>query len=106
MPQHLIQLLIYLKATGKKRGFVMYEDRNTLEKIIVPINYDEENQRKIEEVFEWLRQVYKAYEDGLLPERVFQRRNKLCQNCPLQQVCWEVEGDGDIKIPKMVPPEV
>lgn len=104
-PAHLLQILTYLKATGKKRGFLLYENRNTLEVLVIPINFDEKNEAILENAFEWFRKVYKAWEDKTLPRRPFRSQAvKVCQACPLNKVCWEEKPEGTVKIEKMEVP--
>lgn len=101
-PAHLLQILTYLKATGKKKGFLLYENRNTLDVLIIEINFDEKNEKILEDAFNWFRLVYKAWEDQTLPMRPFRNQEvKLCQACPVNKVCWEDKPDGDVKLPKM-----
>lgn len=104
---HLLQLLIYLKATGKPRGFLYYENKNTQEFLIIPVEMNEKNQAILEEALDWMREVYANYEsdDDTLPTRPFQKRNKICQNCPLLDDCWNKNGPGVVDLPVMVVPK-
>lgn len=104
-PHHFIQLLIYLKATGKRRGFLLYQNRNDMRFCVIPVELDEANEAILEEVFGWMRRVYKAYEDNTLPQRPFRKHNKICQSCPLFEPCWSGEP-GEIKIEKMEIPKL
>lgn len=99
--QHLIQLLIYLKATGKKRGFILYENRNDQTITIIPVEMDARNEKILDDVLDWLREVYKAYENKQLPKQVFRRDNKICKSCPVQKICWDSDRGFDTQIPKM-----
>lgn len=101
MAQHLLQILIYLRATGKKRGFLLYENRNSLEFLIIPVEYDEKNEAILEAALEWMRTVYKAYQDKTLPKRPFSKKSKPCKSCPLWKVCWEEQPEGELVIPGM-----
>lgn len=100
---HLLQLLIYLKATGKPRGFLYYENKNSQEFLILPIEMNEKNEKILEDALNWMREVYANWEsDGdTLPKRPFQKRNKICQNCPLFDDCWNKNEDGTVLIPVM-----
>lgn len=104
-PHHFIQLLIYLKATGKKRGFLLYQNRNDMRFCVIPVELNEENEAILEEVFGWMRRVYSAYEDNTPPMRPFRKHNKICKSCPLFDKCWSGE-DGVIKIEKMEIPKL
>lgn len=98
-PQHLLQILIYMHATGVDHGFLFYENRNTLEFLVIPVMMTEKNRETLEECLEWLRTVRKAWEDKTIPQPVYQKRNKICQKCPVFDECWSLDK-GDLKIPK------
>jgi CRISPR/Cas system-associated exonuclease Cas4 (RecB family) len=55
------------------------------------------NREKIEVVIEWLREVYRAYDEGKLPERPYRSNSKECKDCPFTAWCKE-QPDGDIKL--------
>ena len=104
---HLIQLLIYLKATGIQRGFLLYVNKNDQTFVVIPVELDETNEKIIEDVFEWLRTTYKAYQDGVLPQRPFRKSketglpsNNICRNCPVQKACF-AGPEGTVLIPLM-----
>lgn len=104
---HLLQILTYLKATGKKKGFLLYENRNTLQVLIMEINFDEKNEQILENALEWMREVYRAWEEQTLPKRPYRSQTvKVCQECPLNKVCWEETPEGVIKIEKMEVPQL
>ncbi len=99
---HLIQLLIYLKATGATRGVFLYENKDTQEALFLLVELGDDNEKLIEYVFEWLREVRKAWEDQTPVARPTKRRNAvLCKTCPLYDACWDQVEDGEIKIPVM-----
>lgn len=101
-PAHLLQILIYLKATGKEKGFLLYENRNTLEVLVIPVEFNQTNEKILEDVFEWMRLVHKSWEDRVLPKRPYRSQTvKVCADCPLNKVCWEETPEGDVKLPKM-----
>lgn len=101
-PNHLFQILIYMKATGKQKGFLMYENRNDLNILVLEVDFSEANEAILENALEWMRLVYKSWQDRELPKRAFRAQTvKVCQNCPVNKVCWEELPDGDVKLPKM-----
>lgn len=107
MATHLIQVLIYMKATGKKKGFLLYENKNDQTFVVIPVDFNKTNEELLEEVFVWLRLVRKSWEEQQLPIRPFRSQSgKVCQACPLNKVCWEDEPEGVIKIAKMEVPKV
>jgi CRISPR/Cas system-associated exonuclease Cas4 (RecB family) len=104
---HLIQLLTYLRALNKKRGFLLYLNKNDQTVCVIPVELDETNEKIIEEVFEWLRTTRAAWEAGTLPMRPFRKNketglpeNKVCRECPVKRDCF-AEGEGVVKIARM-----
>ena len=102
---HLLQILTYMKILGIKNGFVLYENKNTQEILIIPVSMNERNEKVINEVFDWLRSVRKLFDDGILPMRGFTKSNYACKGCPVKDVCWKELGDGDVEIATLVPPK-
>lgn len=108
-PYHLYQILLYLKATNKKKGFLLYENKNDQSILIIPVEMDDFNEKVIEDALQWLRDVYANWETGQdgvnLPERPkgWSRRNKNCKGCPVFAECWDNLPDGNVK---MLPMEV
>ncbi len=96
---HVIQVLIYMHITGLP-GFVMYQNSNSRELLVFPIDMDEDLLNK---TLDWLKQVYDAYKADKLPVRDLyaygSKPSKECQNCPVRKVCAELPS-GDIKIGK------
>ena len=101
MAQHLYQVLIYLKATGKKNGFLLYENKNDNSYTVIPVEYNEKNEKILQEALDWLTKVYENWESGKLPERPFTQRNKICKGCPVFNECWSGEP-GVVRIDPMV----
>lgn len=98
---HMIQILIYMYVLEAPSGFFLYENKNTHEILIIPVYMDDENKRLVEDTFEWMRNVRKAWEDRVLPMRPFTKKSKECKDCPVKAVCWEGnkygDGDADVK---------
>lgn len=103
---HLIQLLIYMRATGKQKGFFYYENRNTLQFLIIPVIMNEKNEKILDDVLGWLKETYSAFENDTMPLRPFRKSSKMCKHCPIAAVCWLSENDGEIKINPQVLPEI
>jgi len=94
----LIQLLIYMKVLGLKRGFMLYENKNTHEIIVLPVNMTEGNQKLVDDTFEWMKQVHQAWQDETRPMRVFTEKSKECKGCVLREDCYKApEGKVLIK---------
>jgi CRISPR-associated protein Cas4 len=106
-PYHMYQILLYLKATGKKKGFILYENKNDQSILVIPIEMDEENTKTIEDALDWMRKVRNNWEEGPdgvnLPKRPgrWTRKNKNCKGCPLFTECWDNLGDGTVDLPPM-----
>jgi hypothetical protein len=66
---------------------------------------NERNEKIIDEVFDWLKEVYANYEAGTLPQRPFTKSKSACMYCPVKKTCWKELGDGEVFIEAMVPPK-
>lgn len=94
---HLVQLLLYMWVEKIKEGFVMYENKNNNELLIMPIVMNERYEKLIEKVIAWMREVYANYKEDILPERPFTKSSPVCKYCPVKKECWSGEI-GDIQI--------
>jgi CRISPR/Cas system-associated exonuclease Cas4 (RecB family) len=104
---NLLQLLIYMKATGCRYGFLLYEDKNDQHFMIIPVEMTQENIDFMEESLDWLRKVRKAWEDGEVPNRPYMKRNKICQKCPVFDTCWAPDApEATIEIEAMKVPKI
>lgn len=113
MVTHLIQLLIYMVATGLNKGFLLYVNKNDSTMLVIPVEMNEENSKIIDNVFEWLRRVRKAYEDQQIPQIPFVRArnsgepsNKTCRSCPVKIDCYQDPKSGSAGIEFMELPEL
>jgi CRISPR/Cas system-associated exonuclease Cas4 (RecB family) len=105
-PYHLLQILIYMRITGCQYGFLLYENKNTQEFLIIPVEMSEENAAILDRSLDWLRTVRKAWEDQTLPTRPFTRRSIPCKGCPVAASCWAEDAPvGVVDIPAMGVPE-
>jgi CRISPR/Cas system-associated exonuclease Cas4 (RecB family) len=96
---HLVQLLIYMKALGLKDGFFYYENKNTQQFIIIPVQMNDSLEAYAEEIFQWMRDVRAAWDEGKLATPITPKRAaKACTYCPVKQACKD-RADGDITIP-------
>ena len=99
---HLIQLLIYMKIKNKNKAVLIYENKNNHDLLIIPIELNEYMYTWVENTFEWMRDVRKAWEDKKLPEKNYRSNSKICKTCPIQAACAEA-GSGEIKIRSLEP---
>jgi CRISPR/Cas system-associated exonuclease Cas4 (RecB family) len=98
---HLYQILIYLRATGKQNGFLLYENKSDNTFLIIPVTMDERNSKILDDALDWLREVYLNSQEGALPTRPFTKKSKECKGCPLFKVCWDEKPDGEVEIKPM-----
>lgn len=101
---HLLQVLIYMWVLKLNKGFVAYENKNLQNLLILPVVWNDENRKLIEETIEWMRTVRKNWSDGNLPNRVFTRKSVNCKSCPFTEHCWNGE-DGVVDLPALRVPK-
>jgi CRISPR/Cas system-associated exonuclease Cas4 (RecB family) len=94
---HVVQLLIYMKAMDMKEGFFLYENKNSHELACIPIVMSEENEKYANYIFDWMREVYKAWEEKKNIKRPFTEKSSNCNYCPIKIACWD-KPDGRTKI--------
>lgn len=88
---HLMQLLMYMKILDKEKGVMIYENKNNHELLTIPVKLNDHYRRWVDQAFDWMRTVYKAWKDQTLPEKTYRSNSKICKNCPLQKACAEAE---------------
>jgi CRISPR/Cas system-associated exonuclease Cas4 (RecB family) len=96
---HYYQLLFYMYILKIERGFLVYENRNNLGIVTIPVELNEKHIKIVEDAFDWMRTVYAA-KDGPLPKRPFTKSSWACKSCPLFEACWS-EPDGTLELPVM-----
>lgn len=101
---HLLQLLIYMKALGITKGFLLYENKNMQNLLIIPVNWNAVNEQIANETWEWMETVYDAFKEGQLPKRPFKKSGTVCANCPFQKHCWDDET-GVVDLPLLSVPD-
>jgi len=99
---HLVQLLIYMKILNKNKAILIYENKNNHELLIFPVELNEYSFKWVENAFEWMRTVRKAWENKTLPEKNYRSNSKICKTCPIRATC-DLAGSGDIKIKSLEP---
>jgi CRISPR/Cas system-associated exonuclease Cas4 (RecB family) len=99
---HLIQLLIYMKILNKNKAVLIYENKNNHELLIFPIELNEYMYEWVENAFEWMREVRKAWENKNLPTKNYRSNSKICKTCPIREAC-DNAGSGEIKIKSLEP---
>jgi CRISPR/Cas system-associated exonuclease Cas4 (RecB family) len=86
-----------MKVLKKARGVLVYENKNNHELLAIPVAINENYINWIDQAFEWMRVVRKAWEDQQLPMKNYRANSKICKNCPLKSDCDKTEA-GVIKI--------
>ena len=94
---HLIQLLIYMKILKKAKAVLIYENKNNHELLIFPVEVNDNYRQWVDNAFQWMRDVRKAWVDRTLPKKNYRSNSKICKTCPVKVACGEA-GDGVIKI--------
>lgn len=104
---HLFQILTYMKVRNRKLGFLLYENKNSQEFLIIPIEMNDANEAIIGKAFDWMRLVYKTYEDSEAPNIPFRANSKICKACPFKKWCWSEDSPaGVVDIPAMEVPKI
>lgn len=98
---HKLQLLIYLKVKGKTLGLFLYENKNDYDDVLIPLFMDEENQKYIDYVFDWMREVYAEFEKDVVPDFFSGKRSnsKICKECPFFTACHDL---GEVSAGKKI----
>jgi CRISPR/Cas system-associated exonuclease Cas4 (RecB family) len=94
---HLLQLLTYMKLKEIDEAFFLYENKNTQELLLIPVQMTARNKEIIEGLFLWLCEVYDNFKDGGIPMRPFLKTSYACKNCPVKKECWAGET-GTVQI--------
>jgi CRISPR/Cas system-associated exonuclease Cas4 (RecB family) len=99
---HLIQLLIYMKILNKTKAVLIYENKNNHDLLIIPVEINDYYVRWVNQAFDWMRDVRKAWESKELPKKNYRSNSKICKTCPLRATC-DGAGEGLIKIKSLEP---
>lgn len=95
---HLLQILIYMKVLKVKEGFLMYENKNTQDILILPVHMSQQYKTYMKYVFDWMKEVWKAFQLNTIPKNPFRKNSRICSKCPLYDACRDAyEGTVEIK---------
>lgn len=94
---HLLQLLTYMKLKQIDEAFFLYENKNTQELLLIPVQMTARNKEIIEGLFLWLCEVYDNFKNGDIPMRPFLKTSYACKSCPVKKECWAGET-GTVQI--------
>jgi CRISPR/Cas system-associated exonuclease Cas4 (RecB family) len=99
---HLVQILIYMKILKKAKAVLIYENKNNHELLAIPVEVNDYFRGWVDQTFEWMRTVRKAWENKTMPEKNYRSNSKICKTCPLRAVCDQA-GKGEIEIKSLEP---
>ena len=99
---HLVQVLIYMKILKKAKAVILYENKNNHELLAIPVEVNDYFRGWVDQTFEWMRAVRKAWEDKKLPTKNYRSNSKICKTCPLRAICDQA-GKGEIEINSLEP---
>lgn len=99
---HLVQLLIYMKILNKTKAVLIYENKNNHDLLVLPVEINDYYVRWVNQTFDWMRSVRKAWENKQLPQKNYRSNSKICKTCPIRATC-DVAGKGEIKINSLEP---
>lgn len=98
---HILQVLLYLWGKDLEMGFILYENKDNHEVLIIPVRR-QDHEEELEELLGWMRNVYATYTDDKLPVRPYKsRRSKVCKRCPLLEACWDDLDEGEVTIEEL-----
>lgn len=101
---HLLQVLIYMKVKEAEQGFLIYENKNNQNLLIIPVFWTDENKKLIEDAWAWMKMVWEHCQDGELPKRKFSQKSINCKACNYSTHCWSDEV-GEVDLPALVVPK-
>ena len=102
---HLLQVLIYMKVLGLNKGFIIYENKNTQQLLVMPVTWNVANTKLINDTFDWMTTVHENWKAGKKPTRPFRSEKSVaCKSCPFTKMCWEDE-EGEITLPILEVPK-
>jgi len=86
-----------MKLKDINEAFFLYENKNTQELLLIPVQMTEKNKETIEKLFLWLCEVYDNFKSGDIPMRPFTKTSYACKGCPIKKECWAGET-GTVQI--------
>ena len=99
---HLVQLLIYMRILNKTKAVLIYENKNNHDLLVIPVEISDYKIRWVNQTFEWMKTVRKAWIEKTLPTKNYRSNSKICKTCPIRATC-DSAGEGLIKIKSLEP---
>jgi len=94
---HVLQLLIYMKVLGYKRGVILYENKNNHELVAILVEVDDYYREYMNNIFDWMRKVRAGWMKNELPTKNYRSNSTICKTCPVKKTCDDA-GAGVVKI--------
>jgi CRISPR/Cas system-associated exonuclease Cas4 (RecB family) len=91
-----------MKILKKAKAVLIYENKNNHELLLLPVEVNDHYRRWVDQAFDWMRTVRKAWVDRTLPKKNYRSNSKICKNCPIQKACASAEV-GELKINSLEP---
>ena len=101
---HIEQLLIYMRIKDHDLGLIIYENKNTHELYVVPVEMSDEYKLWLDNTFDWLRKVKQAHVNRTMPANMYRSNSKVCKSCPLLETC-KTSPPGTVAIKPLEPLE-
>lgn len=99
---HLEQILLYMKVLKMAKGVLIYESKNSHELHIIIVDVSPEYIAWVDQAFDWMKEVRKSWDDGVLPMKPYRSNSKVCKGCPVKETCF-AGPKGDVKILPLEP---
>lgn len=94
---HILQVLLYMWATGNEEALLIYESKDSHQLLIIPV-YKADHVDDLEELLGWMRNVHKTWADGEIAKRPYRSNSKVCKQCPVRETCFENFDEGVVKL--------
>ena len=100
LPYHISQLAIYMRVRESDHGVLIYENKNTHELLVIPVEFDDKLNAWVDNLFDWCKTVKGASDAETLPKKQLRSNSKICKTCPLRETCASASNDG-VDIPML-----
>ena len=88
---HIAQLAIYMYVRDKDMGAILYENKNTHELLMIPVEMDERIKSWVEQMLEWCRTVKATSDANTIPKKTYRSNSKICKSCPVKDACMNAD---------------
>ena len=89
-PEHIMQLMPYLKAMSMKQGALVYVCKTDLMFKTFLIDYDE---KVVVQAFDKAEMIHQHLKDGTMPPKINLKDQWKCNYCDYQLECEELDGN-------------